>query len=382
LKKRLVIVLAAILIVVLLGSSLLLHTLNNKQTEQTYIGVAFCGDTVNQAKQLIDRVKDYTNLFVLQSGPLSMDEKATIEICDYATGQGLNIIVYFGDLSPRVLAAKGLEWRTSFVNSAKDRYGERFLGIYYYDEIGGIHLDTDKVATNWTLPANATYSSVARTFTRGFLREGGTVALKNAGIPMYASDYALYWFDYLAGYDTIFAQIGWNHSLTQDIALLRGAARMQNKDWGIIITWKYNQPPYLDTGETIYQQMLTSYCAGAKYITIFNYPYEGTTNYGTMTNEHFEALEQLWNTVNHQKVDPIKADAVLVLPKDYGFGMRNPQDTIWGFWGPDENTQQVWDSAKTLQNKYGTRLDIIYDDPNYPLNGQYKNVYYWNSTTI
>jgi hypothetical protein len=127
--------------------------------------------------------------------------------------------------------------------------------------------------------------------------------------------------------------------------------------------------------------MLTSYRAGAKYITIFNYPYENATGYGTMTDEHFEALEKLWNTVNHQKIDPIKADTVLILPKDYGFGMRHPQDTIWGFWGPDENTQQIWDITKTLQDKYGTNLDIIYDDPNYPLlKGQYKNVYYWNST--
>jgi hypothetical protein len=128
LKKRLIIVIVAILIVAL-GSSLLFCTLNNKQTNQTYIGVAFCGDTVDQAKQLIDRVKDYTNLFILQSGPISMDEKATIEICDYAVDQNLNIIVYFGDLSPRILAAKGLEWRTSFVNSAKERYCVQFLGI-------------------------------------------------------------------------------------------------------------------------------------------------------------------------------------------------------------------------------------------------------------
>ena len=51
---------------------------------------------------------------------------------------------------------------------------------------------------------------------------------------------------------------------------------MQNKDWGTIITWKYTQPPYLDTGENIYNQMVTSYNAGAKYITIFNYPYNST----------------------------------------------------------------------------------------------------------
>jgi hypothetical protein len=101
-----------------------------------------------------------------------------------------------------------------------------------------------------------------------------------------------------------------------------------------------------------------------------------------MTEEHFEALEKLWNTAAHQKGGTIKADAVLVLPKDYGFGMRNPQDTIWGFWGPDENTQQVWDNTRVLHEKYGVRLDIIYDNPHYPLNGQYKHVYYWNSTIV
>jgi hypothetical protein len=201
---------------------------------------------------------------------------------------------------------------------------------------------------------------------------------------MYTSDYALYWFDYLAGYDVLFAQVGWNdnfnYSLTQDISLIRGAARMPNKEWGVIITWKYDQPPYLDTGEVIYQQMLSSYQAGAKYITIFNYPYDDVSSYGIMADEHFEALERLWDTVVHKKVGIIKADAVLVLPKDYGFGMRNPQDTIWGIWGPDENTQQVWDNTRVLHDRYGVRLDIIYDNPNYPLNGQYKHVYFWNST--
>jgi hypothetical protein len=370
------------ILIVALASSILYHSLSSEQPKQTYIGVAFCGDTVDQAEQLIDRVKNYTNLFILQSGPISMDENATTEICDYATNHGLNIIVYFGDLAPRILAQKGLEWRTSFTNSAQERYGEKFLGIYYYDERGGIYLDTDKEAHNWTLPANATYSSVAQTFVNGFLHEGGTVDLKAANIPMYASDYALYWFDYQSGYDVMLAQIGWNHSLTQDIALLRGAAKMQSKDWGIIITWKYNQTPYLDTGEVIYQQMLTSYRAGAKYITIFNFPYEDGSVYGTMSDAHFDALERLWNTVNHGNVDSLEADSVLVLPKDYGFGLRRLDDTIWGFWGPDQDTLQVWNITQTLLAQYGTSLDIIYDDPAYPVEGQYQNVYYWNSTTF
>lgn len=346
-----------------------------------FIGVAFCGNTVDEAKLLIDRVKGYTNLFILQSGPISNDENATTQICDYATDSGLSIIVYFGDLDPTILRMKNLEWRATWSSAAKERYGERFLGVYYYDERGGIYLDTDKDATNWRLPPNATYSSVAASFTNGFLREGGTVFLKEENIPVFASDYALYWFDYLSGYDVMLTQIGWNHSLTQDIALIRGAARMQNKDWGAIITWKYNQPPYLDSGEAIYQQMLTSYRAGAKYIAVFNYPYSDGNQYGTMTDEHFQALERLWNTIVQGDNGSVKADAVLVLPKDYGFGMRSAQDNIWGFWGPDADTPQVWNITQKLLAQYGYALDIIYDDPNYPLQDEYESVYFWNSTS-
>ena len=60
----------------------------------------------------------------------------------------------------------------------------------------------------------------------------------------YTSDYALYWFDYKAGYDTVFTEFGWNNSRQMDIALCRGAATVKGKDWGAIITWTYDQPPY------------------------------------------------------------------------------------------------------------------------------------------
>jgi hypothetical protein len=375
-----------VLLITILALSIVYHSLSNEAIAQTncFVGVAFCGNTVDEAKLLIDKIKGYCNLFILQSGPISNDENATTQICDYAVNSGgLSIIVYFGDLDPRILAIKGLEWRATWASSAKERYGEHFLGIYYYDERGGIYLDTDKNATNWRLSPNSTYSSVAASFANGFLREQGTVNLKAENIPIFTSDYALYWFDYLSGYDVMLTQIGWNHSIVQDIALIRGAARMQNKDWGAIITWKYSQPPYLDSGEAIYQQMLTSYRAGAKYIVVFNYPYSDGNPYGTMTDEHFEALERLWNTIAHGDnaiYGSVKADAVLVLPKDYGFGMRNPQDSIWGFWGPDAITPQVWNISQRLQAQYGYSLDIIYDDPKYPLHDEYGAVYFWNST--
>ena len=350
--------------------------------EEFYVGAAFCGNTTADAKLLIDRVKGYTNLLVLQSGPISKNETATNEICNYAIQAGLSIVVYFGDLNPRVLTNE-TSWRVDWVNSARQQWGERLLGVYYYDEPGGIWIDTDWSKFPQAFISNSTYDSVAERFIRGFQRDPGTVLLKNNSIPIFVSDYALYWFDYLSGYDAILAEVGWNRTLSQDIALLRGAARMQNKDWGVMIGWKYTVPPYLDTGEHIYNQMIDSYRAGAKYIVIFNYPQLNENAYGVMTDEHFTVLEQFWNyivdnsTVMHGSS---KAEAALVLPRNYGSGMRYVEDHIWGFWGPDDKSTQVWTISGALLNQYGFSLDIVYDDPNFLVEDNYPTIYCWNQT--
>ena len=49
--------------------------------------------------------------------------------------------------------------------------------------------------------------------------------------PLFASDYAFYWYDYQVGYDTIFAEFGSNYSQQLNVALCRGAATVQNKTW-------------------------------------------------------------------------------------------------------------------------------------------------------
>jgi hypothetical protein len=197
----------------------------------------------------------------------------------------------------------------------------------------------------------------------------------------FTSDYALYWFDYLSGYDAILAHMGWNHTVAQQIALVRGAAKLQNKDWGIVITWKYNVPPYLDTGSEILNQMRTAYECGAKYFVLFNY-YEAEGNpYGTMKDEHFWALESFWNNVvkNPQIIHgSIRADSVLVLPKNYGWGMRWPEDKIWGIFTADDKAQQIWDLMQTTLKDHGLKTDIVYDDTEFPLTSDYQHVYYWN----
>jgi hypothetical protein len=360
---------------------------SESKTPEIYVGVAFCGNTTAEAKLLVDKVKDFTNLFVLFSGPVSWNETAMTEISEYAIAAKLNIIVYFGDLNSRVLPRNNLEWRLSWIEMAKERWGNKFLGVHYYDEPGGIYVDyawDETMLPRNTTYAELTYDTIAERFIRGFLRDDGFEAIETNSLDAFVSDYALYWFDYLAGYDIVLAEAGWNHTLNQDIALLRGAAAMQNKRWGEIITWKYRHPPYLDSGENIYEQMRTAYECGAEYFMIFNYPTLEGNPYGIMQDEHFEALEHFWNDVvkNPDVVHgSIEAEAALVLPKNYGWGMRHPEDRIWGWWGPDEKSDQIWTLSRQLLEQYGTQLDIVYDDPEFPVQDMYPQIYYWNHTT-
>jgi hypothetical protein len=354
----------------------------NSKARPCYVGVAFCGNTTREAEMLIDRVKDYTNLFILQSGPVSKNETATNEICDYAVNAGLKIVVYFGNLNPRALTNETM-WRVAWINTTKARWGESFLGIYYYDEPGGLYLDSNWNSSRLRFFSNWTYGMVVNGYVRGFNWDRGTVALKANSIPIFVSDYALYWFDYLAGYDVVLAQAGWNNSFPQDIALIRGAAKLQHKDWGVMITWKYNQPPYLDNDENIYEQMLEAYKAGAKYIAVFNYPRLDGNDYGVLSDKHFEKLEKFWKeVVNNPSVEfgSTETEAVLVLPKNYGWGMRRPDDSIWGIWGPDEKSPQIWELSRKLLANYGFSLDIVYEDAAFPFEGNYSKVYYWNSS--
>jgi hypothetical protein len=390
-----------------------------------YIGTAFCGSTVEEAKLMIDRVKTYTNLFVLDTGSssISWNKTAVYEICDYATTCGLSVIVNVGtyNQSSWFWNASSYNARVQKLNATNQelvgRWGDKFLGIYYNDEPGGIQLDWDwdswfanstrilnstrfpemvdlKTIYQNMLEANSTgvtsqdYSLETKYFVQDNLQnDPGLKPLNAVGIRTFTSDYALYWFDYLGGYDVMWTQLGWNASVTEQIDLVKGAARMQNKEWGAIVTWTFDQAPYLDSGNQIYGQMLTAYEAGAKYIVIFNYPILQGNDYGVMNSDHFMALQRLWNDIKSQHdTQPIPdlsaPNAVLVLPHDYGWGMRRPDDVIWGFWGPDNKTLTIAEITGTLLNQYGTQLDIIYDDPAYPLSQvNYQKVYYWNSTT-
>ena len=461
-----------------------------------YVGVTYCGNLTTEAEQLIDRVKNYTNLFVLDSGSLIQNLNATEQICDYAVNSGLSIIVYYGTNGDETVC-------DSLLSTAQARWGSHFLGLYYNDEPGGKMLDgqvylydnktgvtitkglggsqseltnspnnstqvtfspsglitidniknvdipsevtvagtnstltvpytieftaityysngtitrissigqvvngpivyqpNDSVQTEngavvtgegnisqfesyqelWDSRPLQTCAEVANAFVNTEQNTLGSIGNQSA-VKLFTSDYVLNWFDYQGGYDVVLAQLGWNQSTTEDIALVRGAADMQNKSWGAMITWQSLSTPYLQSGTQMYSEMRQAYESGAEYVVVFNYsPNDNGT--GLLQDEHFAALQKFWTNVvqNPQKTNNVTGQDALVLPSDYGGRMGSPTDNVWSLWQHDNRSEQVWTALQASLSKYGSKLDIVYDDPAYLTAGRYQHVNYWNQT--
>lgn len=344
-----------------------------------FVGVEFAYDEnagnleslVYDLKALVDKVKDYTNLFVIGSLEITFNQTALNEACDYVVNSGLHLIVFFTD-------SEMYDYRIfNWMVEAKQKYGDKFLGVYRYDEPGGKQLDQ---GSEVLIKSGANYSDVAANYTNVL-----NIILDyymDYTDKVFTADYGLYWFDYKAGYTTVFAEFGWNHSRPLHIGLCRGAAKAHNKNWGAIITWEYTDAPYIESGEELYDDMILAYKTGAKYVVVFDYPKIGP--YGLLDKEHFDALKDFWNYVhsNPQEHGVIQGEAAYVLPQDYGFGFRSPEDKIWGLWNADDLAQKVWADANTLIDQYGSRLDIVYDDAETigAVKSRYDRLFFWNET--
>ncbi|MHC4183634.1 MAG: hypothetical protein ACYSR0_09820, partial [Planctomycetota bacterium] len=350
--------------------------------EGFFFGVSFGSKTANEAKLLIDEVKDYTNLFLINSWDISTNETELNEICGYAAENDLSFIIFFDYIS--LTEGHEYSWQDEWVAQAKDRWGKKFLGIYIYEEPGGkqidkgifdefLHGDRGRMFEN-----ASTYSDVANIFVTELPMGFSFHYLQFSNVSKFVSDYALYWFDYLSGYDNVFVELGWNHSATKHIGLCRGAATAQGKDWGAIITWTYMRPPYLASGPEILKDMLVAYEAGAKQVIVFNFPqYPENNPYGILKEEHFTAMRKFWKYIGNypENYGRTKGEVAFILPKDYGWGMRHPADLIWGLWQADSLSPVIWENMNKLIEKYGLSLDIVYDDSRYDYK-KYDKVYF------
>jgi hypothetical protein len=481
-KKRCLLALALVLVAITVVAAFLATQTQPSTAPSTdkklYVGVTYCGDDAEEAKQLIEQVKNYTNMFIVASGPLQEKPQAITEICDYAISNDLYVMVNFGSYyAKRAVVAE-------FLAENQNRWGTHFLGIYYGDEAAGKMLDTQvdlggrgldyfvtktaqheiriqsgntqttfypsgkilavsdspagelqHLSNMTTYYSNGTidYASIngAHTHqltyqpdgtvtqtnidgTTSYVTDQGNITQftpyselwssrplqtndevaekfvatqrvnldwfhSNTTAKAFTSDYALYWYDYLCGYDVVLAQFGWNHTTAQDIALVRGAANLQDKSWGAILTWKANTAPYLPSGEEMYEQLMMAYEGGAQYVAVFNYS-PNEDGVGLLQEEHFEALQRFWADAAHTEHRKEAApEAVLVLPQNYGWGIRSRNDTIWGLWEPDDKAPQVWASVQQALATKGLNVDIVYSDPAYPVGSAYPQVYSWDN---
>jgi hypothetical protein len=378
-KHLLAITAASIAVVVVLSLFLVQNWFSDNQTtpSEFYVGVMFAyGNETSQVKTLVDKVKNYTNFFVLGSVDLFHNETALTEACDYITAANLSVIVQFRGLG---LYQYNI---TDWILFAHAKYGSQFLGIYRYDEPGGRQLDgnpSQQLINSSAAGLNPTYSSVSTAYV-GNLTFFPSYYLHFTP-QMFTSDYAVYWFDYKAGYSAVFGEFVGNESRERHIALCRGAADTFDKDWGVIVTWKYNQVPYLESGDELYNDLSLAYSSGARYAVVFSYP--DITAYGTLTEEHFSALERFWNMLhtNPENFGKNTAEAAYVIPADYGFGFRNPTDTIWGLFSADNRSAKIYGDVETLTGRFGAKLDILYDEPGLSVKlADYREVFWWNQT--
>ena len=376
-KRAAVFLLAIILISVGLSYAVIYYSQESSGRNEFFFGVSFGQQTAAEAKVMIDKVKGYTNFFLINNWDIATNETALNEVCDYVAQSGLKFIVFFD-----LISRKAYPWHQTWLETAKERWGDKFLGVHLRDELGGKQIDV----TDQTVMEAADYSDAANRFVSNIISSNNMVDAKSKGVPVFISDYALYWFDYLAGYDTVFVELGWNHSTPQHIALCRGAAKMQGKDWGTIIvhTYRGEPPQYLASGTKILEDMTAAYRAGAKYVVVFDYAEDETGKpYSTLTGEHFTAMQQFWAYVNDNPDEhgATVGQVAFVLPKDYGWGMRSATDNMWGlWWSADEKAPVIWESMNKLIQKYGLELDIVYDDDRFNVGEKYSTVYYWNAT--
>ena len=377
LKVLMVFLLISLLIVLpLIYYGFFVRELNQSENPDVFVGVDVAYADLAAIKRLIDKVSSYTNLFVIGSTGITYNATKLNEVCTYVYNRGMYFMIYFHqDLTQ-------LDTQRQWIENAKIKWPQNFIGLYAYDEPGGRQLDIDEYRV-FTEPADNMTDAADKYVTqlKEILRHTREYPINSGNLTLFTSDYALYWFDYKAGYDVVFAEFGWNYSRQLNVALDRGAAMVQNKDWGVMITWTYNHPPYIESGTELYNDMVLAYENGAKYILVF----DTNKNYteSILEEEHFEALEQFWQYAedNPRNYLQVEKRIAFVLPKGYGYGFRGPDDKIWGLWENDVLSLEISHHLGSFLEEYGTKLDIIIDD-DIKYDDLYSQYIFWNGTII
>jgi hypothetical protein len=387
-RGRIAIIVSALLLIfglllTLLGVVLLAKEVVEKPNAFVGVDVAY-GDE-NDVYRIANTVSGYANLIVIGSLNVTENTAALTRVCDYLFQKGFYFIVYVGFSTSGVLPPAGPD--PGFFITNLSRWGNKFLGAYMFDETGGKQLDFPQARP---APSASNNSDAALNFiieVQKYLSLYKNDYYASPGLSLYTSDYALYWYDYLASYNVVFGEFAGDQSRQLTIALTRGAAETQGKEWGAIITLSGQEGTTLENSTQLYNDMSLAWQSGAKYIVVFDSPGPNgttTTPHGILTTDQLNAMKNFWKSAKdcqQPKQDP--AQTAYVLPQDYGYGFRGPSDTLWGLWPADTLSPKIWNDTNNLLTTYGMKLDIVYETRtgSIPINLPYKTLIFWNGTT-
>jgi hypothetical protein len=389
-------VLAGLLVFLLLVTAIGVHLflLKSDNSPDAFIGVDVGYGNATDVYNIADAVTGYANLIIIGSLEITSNTTALTNVCDYLYQKGFYFIVYVGFAKKGVFPPQGPD--PLFFQMAENRWGSKFLGAYMFDEPGGKQLDLPKNSPDRPAPTARSYTDAAVHF---ILDVGSYLSLYQEvyyGVPqlkLFTSDYALYWYDYLSGYNVVFSELLGSPTDQLAISLNRGAAECQNKDWGAILTFgpsndSSSHIPAFENVTQFYNEMILAWQNNAKYIIVFDAPganHQATTPDGILTNEHLNAMKNFWTYAQEHKrpqIDP--AQTAYVLPRDYGYEFSGPSSTIWGVFPPDNLSSTIWTDTNNLLANYGMKLDIVYETrtDNIPIYLPYKTLIFWNGTII
>jgi hypothetical protein len=373
-KKKIICgILIFLLFTFIVLSYFVIYSFQSAEQPDLFFGLDVAYEDMEEIKELVDEVSSYTNLFIVGCTGITHDTVKLDEMCQYLYDRGFYFIIYL-ERPPRA------QW----LIDSKLKWGNRLLGFYAFDEAGGYQLDLHQIrpvreADNTTDAMNQFIGSLNRSL--NYINIGFT---ESTNFPLFTSDYALYWFDYKGGYDVVLAQLGWNYSRQLNVGMVRGAATVQDKEWGVIVTWTYNNPPYVESGPELYEDLVLAYKNGAKYIVIF----DSNKNYtrGILKDEHLEAMKNFWRyTEENPRESSMFEDRVaFVLPENFAYAFRGPLDKIWGLWEAEsipEFSEELCTELNRLMVEYDKNLDIIYDD-NLEFDDTYGRYFIWNGTNL
>jgi hypothetical protein len=384
------------IVVGLVGIDLLSKNQTNNLQPGAYVGVDVGYGDENDVYRVADAVHGYANLIIIGSLNVTTDTPKLTRVCNYLYQKGFSFIIYVGFSKEGYYPPQGPDQK--FFNTTTKQWGNKFLGAYIFDEPGGKQLDYPQ--TNTDKPVNRTdisYSQAAQEFVHilngALTNYTGPNYYDTPNLRIYTSDYGLYWFDYLFGYNVVFGEFIGNQSSQQKqltVALCRGAANSQNKEWGAIITFSSCAPneTCLENGTELYKDMTMAWQNGAKYILVFDSPGANgtvTTPLIILEQQHLDAMKKFWNYAISNPQSEIQTTKIAyVLPQDYGFGFRKPDDTIWGLWPADSLSPTIWNDSNNLISKNGMNLDIVYESlsNDLPVRLMYNKLIFWNGTII